>query len=68
MDPNTYTPEQRKDIEERVEKAKVLLAELQLQPGCLMTPVNVGDDAFALKAIAYLQDIKYTSPIQKKDL
>lgn len=68
MNPNDYTPEQIKDIEERVEKAKVFLKELQLQPAVIMQPVNIADDVFAMKPIPYLQDQKYTSPIQRKDL
>lgn len=68
MNPQDFTPEQIKDIEERVAKAKLLLTDLRLQPGCFVTPVNVGDDTFALKTIAYLQDTKYVSPVQQKDL
>ncbi len=71
MNPSGYSPEQQKDIEERVEKAKTLLKDLQLQPGTLMTPVNMGDDVFALKPISYLQDTKYAhkiSPITKNDI
>lgn len=65
MTPQDYSEEQRKDIEARVEKAKVALKELNLQPACFMTPANVGDDVFGLKAIAYLQDIKFVkSPIK----
>lgn len=71
MNPNQYTPEQIKDIEERVEKAKIALKELDLQPGCIVSPVNMGDDCFAFKPVAYLQDTKYVdkvSPLTKADL
>lgn len=65
MNPQEFTPEQRKDIEERVEKAKVFLKELQLQPAVIMQPVNLGDDVFGMKPIPYLQDVKFISPIQR---
>lgn len=71
MSPQNYTPEQQKDIEERVEKAKTALKELDLQPGCLVSPVNIGEDVFALRPVAYLQDTKYAnkvSPITKEDV
>lgn len=68
MNPENYTDEQRKDIEARVEKAKKYLTELQLQPACWMTPANVGGDVFGLKATAFLQDLKYTSPLTKNDV
>jgi len=68
MNPEEYSPDQRKDIEERVEKAKNLLANLQLQPAVIMQPVNMGDDVFGMKPIPYLQDIRYTSPISKQDV
>ncbi len=71
MNPQDYTEEQKKDIEARVAKAQLALKELQLQPGCWVVPRNVGDDTFALKTIAFLQDTKYTgmeSPITKNDL
>lgn len=67
MNPDLYTPEQRKDIEERTEKAKVILKELQLQPATIMSAENVGDDVFGFKPLTFLQDTKYTalrSPIQ----
>ena len=67
MNSQDYSTEQKKDITERVDKAHKMLEELNLRPGTVMTPVNVGDDAFALKAISYLQDTKYQnviSPIQ----
>ncbi len=69
MSPSDYSESQKKDIEERVKKAQDLLKDLQLQPGTVMTPVNVGDDTFALKAISYLQDTKYQnvlSPLSPK--
>lgn len=68
MNPQSYTEEQRKDIEERVAKAKVLLEELQLQPACIVQAVNTGNDVFGIQPISYLQDLKFTSPITKGDL
>jgi len=67
MSPEQYSPEQRKDIEERVEKAKTALAELNLQPATLMSYENLGNDVFGLKPLSFLQDTKYQnviSPIQ----
>lgn len=71
MSPEQYSPEQRKDIEERVEKARKLLEELQLRPACMPQMYNVGNDVFGIKLLPFLQDSKYTqtiSPIQKDDL
>ena len=68
MQPEHYSPEQRKDIEYRVKKVQDLMKELDLQPSVIIQAVNVGDDTFAMKAIPYLQDIKYknvVSPIQE---
>lgn len=63
MNPKDFSPEQVKDIEERVEKAKNLLKELQLRPAVIMHPVNMGNDVFGLKPQVYLQDEKYTSTV-----
>lgn len=71
MNPSDYTPQERIDIEERVEKAKKALEELQLQPGVAMQAINMGNDVFGFKPIAFLQDIKFKpiiSPLQKEDL
>lgn len=68
MSPDQYSPAQKEDIEKRVAQAKTFLEGLNLQPACFVTPVNMGDDTFALKTIAFLQDLKYTTPIQRKDL
>lgn len=68
MNSHEYTEEEKKDIEERVEKAKTMLAELNLQPSAQVQKVNTGNDIFADKVIPFLQDTKYTpklSPIQK---
>lgn len=67
MNPDQYTKEQRKDIETRVDKAKIVLAELKLQPACMPMMENTGDDVFGVKLIPFLQDTKYQSvlsPIQ----
>lgn len=71
MNPDQYTPEQQKDIEQRVEKAKIALTELQLQPACAPFMANTGDDIFGIKLVPYLQDTKFApklSPIQSEDL
>lgn len=67
MNPQDYSESQRKDIEERVEKAKSYLKELQLQPAAIMQMANVGKDIFGVQPLVYLQDLKYqnvVSPIQ----
>ena len=71
MNPQDYSPEQKKDIEERVEKAKIALKELNLQPAAFVSPSNVGNDVFAFKVVGFLQDLKYSntvSPITKYEL
>lgn len=60
MNSQEYSEEQKKDIEERVEKARVFLKELQLRPSVAVQAVNTGDDVFALKSIPFLQDEKFT--------
>lgn len=67
MNPDEYTDEQKKDINERVAKAKETLAELDLQPGVVVQAINLGDDVFGMKPIPFLQDTRYSgvlSPIQ----
>lgn len=71
MQSTDYTDEQKKDIEARVEKARVALAELNLQTACMPQMYNTGDDVFGVKLISYLQDIKYIptkSPLQPENL
>lgn len=63
MNKNDYSSEQQKDIEERVEKAKLVLKELRLRPAVVMQPVNIGNDVFGLKPIPYLADEKFTDII-----
>lgn len=68
MKQEDYSPDQIKDIEERVEKARNFLTELQLQPAVVMQMANNGKDIFGIQAIPYLKDQKYlnvVSPIQK---
>lgn len=67
MKESDYSPEEQKDINERIAKAIESLKELQLKPSASISANNVGDDVFALKVVPYLQDIKYSpvvSPIQ----
>lgn len=71
MQPNEYTEEQKKDITDRVEKARVALKDLHLQPACMPNMQNMGDDVFGIKLIPYLQDTLYMpkkSPIQPENL
>lgn len=56
-----YSEEQKKDITERVEKARKLLDELQLNPSAQIYYDNIGNDTFATKVIPYLQDLKYAN-------
>ena len=55
-----YTEEQKKDIEERLKKAEVVLKELQLFPSAVVQKINQGEDIFVDKIICYLQDSKFT--------
>lgn len=59
MDKKDYTPEEIKDIQERVEKAQKMLQELHLSVMAQVVSVNMGDDIFALKVMPYLQDNKF---------
>lgn len=66
-----YTEEQIKDIKEREAKALEMLKELQLVPSVRMHAVNIKDDSFGIKPIAFLNDTKYSgvlSPITLGDL
>lgn len=66
-----YSEEQKSDIRIREAKALETLKELQFTPAVMMQAVNIGDDTFAMKPIAYLQDFKFTSqksPIQSDEL
>lgn len=68
MNPQNLTEDQRKDIEDRVAQATKALADLNLTPKASVQAKNTGDDVFAFKVIVYLEDNKFLSPIQKKDL
>ncbi len=62
-----FTDEQVKDIQERIDKANVVLKELQLFPSAFVSAENLGNDVFGTKVVAYLQDSKFAaipSPIQ----
>lgn len=63
MNKDQYTPEQQKDIEERVQKALSTLEELQLYPACIPSFHNDGKNVFGIKLTPYLQDKKYTPVI-----
>ena len=67
MNPSDYTKEQIKDIAERVDKARTMLAELHLNPSATVAIESLGNDVFATKVIPYLADTLYAptiSPIQ----
>lgn len=69
MDQNSYTEEQRTDINDRVAKAVEALKELQLSCAAVTASERVGDNVFGIKVIPYLKDLKYEpaipSPIQQ---
>lgn len=60
MKPEDYTPEQVKDVEERVAKAKVLLKELELVPSAQLSMENNGENLFGIRCVPYLQDVKFS--------
>lgn len=68
MQPTDYSPAQKEDIEKRVAQAKTFLEGIGLKPSAGVYATNLGEDNFGLKVIPYLQDVKYTSPINKADL
>lgn len=71
MNSTDYTPEQRKEVEERVNKAAEILKEMHLNPACVLQMSNIGEDNFAVKPFVYLQDTLYTpkkSPIQPENI
>lgn len=70
MNQSDYTPEQKKDIEERVSQAKEMLLKLKLRPGAQVYKIMIDDNTFADKVMPYLQDTKYAgvlSPIQDNE-
>ena len=54
-----FTAKEVKDIEERELKCLEFLKENQMCPSVKMIAVNVGNDCFAMKAIPFLNDLKY---------
>lgn len=68
MNPSELNEEQKTDINERVAKAKKILEDLQLKPTASVQSVNIGNDIFSQKVIVYFQDMRYISPIKRKDL
>lgn len=60
MDKEAYTPEQQKDIEDRVVKAANFIKENDLTLAAQVYKINVGNDVFADKVIPFLQDVKYS--------
>lgn len=63
MPPTEYTEEQKKEILERLEKARNALKELQFELACQPTMENMGDNVFGIKLTPYLQDTRYNSKI-----
>lgn len=64
-----YTEEKKKDVQERVDKAIVMLKELQLQPAAACSKVNIGQDGkdiFADLVQPYLQDTKFKDQINSE--
>lgn len=63
------TEEQIKDITEREKKALEYLKENGLTPAAVIQKINLGDNTFADKIIAYLQDVRYSQKPEdtKKD-
>lgn len=66
MNPEAYSEEEKKDIEDRVAKARMALEDLQLKPSASISASNIGDDVFALKVAPYLQDTKYSPKLSPK--
>lgn len=69
----TLTPEQQKDVAQRVKDAHSYLESKDLSVACQIAKENIGNDVFADKLYPYLQDIKYSgksvkSPLQKDEL
>lgn len=55
----TYTDEQRKDIEERSQKASDALKELNLTPAAVIQKTKLSEGIFADQISVYLADTKY---------
>ena len=66
-----FSKDQIKDITERELKCLEFLKEMQMCPSVKMVAVNVGNDCFAMKAIPFLNDLKYqetSEPTKPQDL
>ncbi len=63
MNPNNYSLEQIKDIQEREVKGLQALKDLQLSPAAVISKVNIGNDILADKVQPYLRDTKYDAKI-----
>jgi hypothetical protein len=55
-----YTSDQIKDITTREAQGLEALKALQLTPACAVQKINIGNDVFADRVSAYLQDTKYS--------
>ena len=60
------TEEQKKEVEERTQKALEYLKESNLTLEAIVLPVNIGKNVFANQIIPVLQDSKYL-PTQTED-
>ena len=66
-----FTKKQIEDITARELKCLEFLKENQMCPSVKMVAVNVGQDCFAMKAIPFLNDLKYqenSEPTKPQDL
>ena len=61
---NKLNEEQIKDVKDREAKALATLKELQLTPACQLFYENIGNDGFVTRAMPYLQDVKYSKPVE----
>lgn len=62
-----YTREQVEDITKREAQGLEALKALHLTPASIIQKVNIGNDTFADKMIAYLADIKYSAHMSNSD-
>lgn len=63
-----FTKKQVEDITARELECLEFLKEHQMCPSVKMVAVNVGGDCFAMKAIPFLNDLKYQEKVLPQDL
>lgn len=64
---HNYSEEEKKEITERIEKARKFLEENHLNLSAQIYFENIGNDAFATKVLPYLQDTKYDKSTSKTE-